>query len=1170
MSNKRVRSDTVSCYRCGKKSHDANSCRFKNECCFRCGKRGHIAAVCRGSRQEPEEANEDHKRLQLPRSREPRQQRRPSRHVRFMKHHQGDQEDSNSDSDDLKIKQIFVIGMKSASGPFEVEMSLNDQPIRMEVDTGAAVSIISQAQFRQLLPGERVMTSDIRLKTYTGQPMEVIGESMVKVAHNQQSELLPIVIVADEGPPLIGRNWLRKIRLDWKTIGAVAKSSESSKQSLQKLLSKYAALFQDEAGTIESCEAKLYLKSEAKPKFFKPRPVPFALKSAVDQELDRLEAAGIIQSVPTSEWAAPIVVVPKKDGQIRLCGDYKVTCNPQIDVEQYPLPRPQDMFATLSGGQKFTKLDLRQAYFQLPLEESSRKYVTINTHRGLYEYTRLPFGVSSAPALFQKTMDTILQGLPGVTCYIDDILVTGANDQEHLQNLEQVLERLSHQGMRLKESKCSFLMPSVDYLGHRIDASGLHPTSEKLEAVLKAPTPRNLKELRSFLGLINYYGAFIPNLSSFLQPLHALLQKDTRWKWTEQCDQSFKAAKDSLTSPPVLVHYNPKLPLRVAADASSHGLGALLSHVMPDQSERPIAFASRTLSSSEKKFAQVEKEALALVFAIKKFHLYLYGRTFTLFTDHKPLLTILGPKKAIPTLAAARLQRWALLLASYTYEIEYKSSQRHSNADALSRLPLPQAEPKYDSMVAPDVFSCLNMSQVEALPVTAKAIQKASRIDPVLSKVILYTRKGWPSTVRDVFKPYYHRRNELTVEEDCLLWGTRIIIPSALRSSILEDLHRDHPGVVRMKAMARSYLWWPKLDKEIEQCEKQCDHCQAVKGHPPSAPLHPWIWPDRPWQRVHLDFAGPFCEKMFLICVDAHSKWPEVIEMSKTTATRTIAELRKLFAANGLPEQNIIVTDNGPQFTSDEFSLFLRSNGVKHIRCSPYHPASNGLAERFVRTFKEAMKAGRADSLPLQHRLANFLLTYRTTPHATTNEPPCVLFQGRHLRTRLDLLRPDRERTVANKQAHQKSQHDQHSRYRDIAVGQRVFARNLQPRLPWLPGRVISSLGPVSVLIKLEDGRVWKRHIDHVKVASSGEDFSDIQASAGSDISMESDEECQSGKESVKSEDSDSPPAPENSSVSPSHSTVDSTPPAAPMPTLRRSTRQRTVPKRFADYTKHS
>ena len=227
-------------------------------------------------------------------------------------------------------------------------------------------------------------------------------------------------MVDEEGPPLIGRNWLRRIELDWKTIGVLRKAKSLSEQSL---LSKHAQLFQDELGTIKSAQAQLYLKPDTKPKFFKPRPVPFALKTAVEQELDRLESAGIIQSVPTSEWAAPIVVVPKKDGQIRLCGDYKVTCNPDLDVEQYPLPRPQDLFATLAGGQKFSKLDLRQAYFQLPLDEASRKYVTVNTHRGLYEYTRLPFRVASAPALFQKTMDTILQGIPEVKCLRSHIFV---------------------------------------------------------------------------------------------------------------------------------------------------------------------------------------------------------------------------------------------------------------------------------------------------------------------------------------------------------------------------------------------------------------------------------------------------------------------------------------------------------------------------------------------------------------------------------------------------------------------------------------------------------------------------------------------------------------------------------------------------------------------------
>ena len=221
---------------------------------------------------------------------------------------------------------------------------------------------------------------------------------------------------------------------------------------------------------MESVQIKLYVKPDAQPKFFKPRSIPLAIKPAIDEELDRLEAAGILRKVPTSDWAAPIVTVPKKDGKFRICGDFKVTINPVLDVEHYPLPKPQDLFASLTGGQKFTKLDLQQAYLQLPLEEESQKYVTVNTHRGLFQYTRLPFGITTAPSVFQKTMDTMLQGLKGVVCYVDDILVTGEDDNSHLQH---VLERLQSAGLRLKRSKCSFLQSSIEYLGHRVDAEGL-------------------------------------------------------------------------------------------------------------------------------------------------------------------------------------------------------------------------------------------------------------------------------------------------------------------------------------------------------------------------------------------------------------------------------------------------------------------------------------------------------------------------------------------------------------------------------------------------------------------------------------------------------------------------------------------------------------------------
>ena len=282
---------------------------------------------------------------------------------------------------------------------------------------------------------------------------------------------------------------------------------------MQALLQQHSNLFKDELGTVTSYKATLHIKPEAMPKFFKPRPVPFAIKDAVGKELDRLEQQGIIRKVDHSEWAAPIVVVPKKDGRFRLCGDYKVTINQALSIDQYQLPKPADMFATLANGTLFSKLDLSQAYLQLQLDETSLPYLTVNSHQGLYQHTRLPFGVASAPAIFQRLMNTILHDIPGVICYIDDILVTGKTIEDHLRNLGEVFQRLEKHGFRLKRDKCIFLQESVEYLGHRIDRTGIQAVPSKIDAIVKAPEPTNVQELRSFLGLLNYYGKFIRNLS---------------------------------------------------------------------------------------------------------------------------------------------------------------------------------------------------------------------------------------------------------------------------------------------------------------------------------------------------------------------------------------------------------------------------------------------------------------------------------------------------------------------------------------------------------------------------------------------------------------------------------------------------------------------------------
>ena len=1057
------------CYRCGK-DHLHTACPFKDATCHYCGKTGHLASVCRTKLKNRQQKKSD-----------------ATKQENWV---QTDFQEIASGSDSDPASTIFQLGSeRRAPHPITVTVLVNNRPLQMELDTGAAVSIISEREQHRLYPHISLRPSHTLLRTYTGAPLTVAGEMTANIQYQKQTCSLPLVVVAGDGPALLGRDWLKHVKLDWKTIGLTALGGEQAQ--VQSILHRYPTVFSKSLGKMTNHSATLHVPDTARPIFCKPRPVPYSLREDVGKELDRLESIGVLEKVPHAEWAAPLVVVPKKDGTVRLCGDYKQTVNRRLEVDQYPLPKPNDLFSSLSGGQKFTKLDLTQAYQQLPLDPESQKYCVVNTHQGLYRYKRLPFGVASAPAIFQRVMDIVLQGIPRVHCYIDDVLISGATEEEHLHNLELVLSRLAENGITLKQEKCSFLRDSIEFLGHKIDSNGLHTSSKKVEAVVRAPRPTNQQQLRSFLGLLQYYCKFLPNLSTLISPLNRLLQKNQRWRWTSDCERAFQEAKQTLSSAAVLVHYNPDLPLVLATDASAYGIGAVISHICPNGEERPIAYVSGTLTSSERNYSQLDKEALSIVNGVRKFHQYLYGRKFVLLTDHKPLTTILSSTRGVPPIAAARLQRWALFLSAYTYDIKYRSTSDHANADCLSRLPLPSVS---TSTQVSDVFI---VKQIEALPVSATELRSMTRNDPLLSKVLQYTRKGWPSSVPAPLKPYFHRREELTLENDCVLWGIRVIVPKKLQDRVLEELHQSHIGIAKTKALARSHVWWPNLDSTIEAMVKSCSRCQAVQSSPAVSPLHPWAWPSRPWQRIHIDYAGPFLNKHFLVLVDAHSKWPEVIPMTTTTSSATIRELRRLFAAYGLPEQ--LVSDNGPQFVSDEFQEFLKKNRVKHLRSAPYHPSTNGLAERFVGTLKRALRASAFSGMTLHQQLMNFLLTYRTTPHASTGVSPASLFLNRHVRTRLDMIHPSVSDQVETAQSRQKNAHDSHSRVRSFIVGQRVLARNYRPGPKWIPGTLISQNGPLSFEVQISGGIRWKRHVDQL-LAAGDSPFQD----AGPESSLES------------------------------------------------------------------
>lgn len=1042
------------CSRCGGYGHHPDLCYFKNEQCYKCQGYGHTQSQCskRGATGGSDKKGRRHS-------------------VRFVS-------DDNVDDPELSelsesFEQLYhVSDCEQSNLPPEYKETLvvDNIPIDFTIDTACPVSVLPESLYNSRLSHLPLQPAQLKLSSYSQHVVPVLGCLQAPVQYQGENYSLPLYVTKGDDVALLGRQWLQCIRLDWRRVCSL------KIQTIDDLIVEYSDVFAETPGIIKDFKAEVQVNEDTQPVFFRPRPVPYALKDKVAEQLDKLERNGVISKIDRSDWAAPIVVVPKQDKSIRICGDYKVTVNKAIKQEVYPLPTADDLFATLAGGETFTKLDLSSAYQQLELTDESRKFLVINTHQGLYEYNRLSYGVSTAPNIFQRVMDQVLQGLPGVTCYLDDILI--ASDRaSHVAVVQKVLDRLRKFGIHVKKTKCAFMTNSVTYLGHQVSAEGLRPTAEKVQAIQELKPPTSVHELRVLLGLVNYYAKFLPDMSTLLAPWYKLLQKDFDFKWCEKCDETLTKVKKLLVSDRVLVHYDAKKPISLACDASPVGVGCVLSHII-NGVERPIAYASRSLTTAERNYCQLEREGLAVIFGLVKFHKYIYGRAFTIVTDNQPISRILGPKKGIPSLAAARLQRWALILMAHNYALECRSSKKHQNCDTLSRFPV--NGPPLGTELKVNFFS-----QVDELPITAKQIAEATRKDPVLAKAYDFTLSGWPGHCSDEnLKPYFTRRDELSTDQGCLIWGTRVVIPPQFQAKLLQELHEDHPGIVRMKARARSYLWFPNIDASIENLVASCSTCQAVQKDLPPPPLIPWTFPQKPWQRIHIDF-GDFKGRNLLIVVDAHSKWIDAIEVNSTTSSQTIKELRRLFAIFGLPET--VVSDNGPQLVSTEFESFLRQNGIKHITSAPYHPASNGAAERTVQSVKQALKKYVLDKTlgsarNFSQALQSFLFTYRTTPHSTTGCCPSELLIGRLPRTRFALLKPNLASEVQEKQAKQKINFDKRSRAPQVFVaGEVVRVKNALPGIEsYLQGVVVKQFGPYRYSVKI-NGRVRTVHQEHLR-----------------------------------------------------------------------------------------
>lgn len=967
--------------------------------------------------------------------------------------------------------------------------TINGKQIRFQLDSGADVSIITHKTWLAL-GSPQLTPPSCRAKDAQGNPMPMVGEIQVTVKL-QTKCIQGRCFVAETDENLFGIEWIEAMGL-WDTAPSVYcrqvqvpdMAMSQAVKELEEMKSEFATVFSSSMGRCTLVTAKLHLLPGAKDVFRKRRPVPFHSVGPVTEELDRLEKQGIITPISQSAYAAPIVVVQKANGTIRICGDYSTGLNANLQDHEYPIPTPEDIFASLSGCKWFSQVDLSDAYMQIPVDQQSAELLTLSTIKGLYSFNRLCPGVKPAAGIFQQAMETILAGVQYVIVYFDDILIATPTISTHIATVREVLKRLNDCNMRVRLPKCKFFQKEVKYLGVWVNEEGQRPDPSKLEVISSIPAPKNAPQLRSYLGALTFYSRFIKSMSTIRAPLNDLLKKGVDYHWDKDCQRSFEEFKKILASDLLLTHYDPRLPIVVAADASQTGIGGIGYHTYPDGSMKAFLHVSRRLLPAETRYSQIELEALAIVWTVTKLHKYLFGRKFTLFTDHRPLLAIFGSNKGVPTHVANRIRRWAITLMAYNFSIHHIRTEDFGHADVLSRLIAEQREDQQEDMVVAEVrINQLFVKQIEtAMPVSFADIERETKMDQVLPIVMKYVNNGWPAPreIQNHPQPvavFHRHRESLSIINGALTYLDRTVIPLSLQAKILQNLHQSHPGCSRMKSLARGYVYWPGIDGDIERLVRTCKGCQLAAKMPARVEPISWPEPEGPWERVHIDFAGPVGGAQYFIIVDAYTKWPEVFRMSSTSAAATVETLREVCSRFG--SMRTLVSDNGPQFTSAEFAAFCEGEDIKHIRTPPYHPQSNGQVERFVDTFKRGMrKQGASTSKDLQL----FLQRYRATPNASAhgNKSPAELMLGRRMRLPLDAVRPTNTHEASKGTVKRKS----------LQAGHRVHLR-LSRGHEWIAGTIVERLGKVMFIVLTDDGRLQRVHCNQLRPLHQTQDVLD-------------------------------------------------------------------------------
>lgn len=771
-------------------------------------------------------------------------------------------------------------------------------------------------------------------------------------------------------------------------INCSTQLSSEHRHKLETLLSEFKDCFSSgmhDLGYTTETEMVIQLK-DSDPIVYRPYRLSFSERKKVQDMVDEMMECGIVRE-SNSPYASPIVLIKKKTGDLRLCVDYRAI-NSRTKRDHYPLPRIDDLLDQLSGQSIFTTLDLASGYHQIPIAKDSIEKTAFVTPDGQYEYTRMPFGLANAPAVFQRLIHKVLgkAGIKHTIVYMDDILIPSKSIDEGLVRLKDVLRALRDSGLTLKVEKCHFFKESIDFLGFEISKGEIRPGSQKTLAVAQFTPPTNQHEVRRFLGLASFFRRFVRDFASIARPLTDLLRKNTPWRWTEHESHAFNELKERLTQRPILALYDHTAETELHTDASQIGVAGILLQRKGFEPFRPVAYFSRRTTNDEQKLHSFELETLAVVCSLNKFRVYLLGIKFKIFTDCHALRTTFTKRDLIP-----RISRWWIQFLEYDCTIEYRPGDKMAHVDCLSRNPVTNEK---ESVHCLDVLRVSAEDWITTVQSGDSEIKRIKEIldDPETAKIAA-VRKEYKIKNGRVFR---------IIDEKTDRW----VVPRGVRWQLLKANHDDvgHFGFDKTLERVRASYWFPKMRKFIKKYVSSCLGCahHKVPSGAKEGQLHPIPKIEIPFHTVHADHLGPFVRSRkknmyLLVIVDAFTKYVNLTPVRSTKSKASIKVFRHYFSLFGVPTR--LITDRGTSFTSRKFKSFTAALGIKHILNSVATPRANGQVERYNRTILSALGSMTHDqgAETWDDYIPEIQIGINTSVHEVTKKTPTELLFGRNV-----------------------------------------------------------------------------------------------------------------------------------------------------------------------------